>query len=130
MSWFGNKRKPLRTDPIDLLTGTAVKTEKGYYYIKSGARIPMPTQAVVDSWNFNRIVEVSEAALVKYPVLSTLGFRDGTLLFCIADGRYYLVANRKRHLITSPTTLSDHGLVTGDAVVVSQEELDLHKEAN
>jgi hypothetical protein len=73
------------------------------------------------------IVDTTEAALAKYPVAVTrCGFRDGTLLNNIADGRMYLVsAGRLRHVV-NPAVLDRLGNPT--AMVVSDAEINMMKQ--
>jgi hypothetical protein len=74
-------------------------------------------------------VDTTEVALSNYPVAySKAGFRDGTLLNNIADGRLYLVsAGRLRH-ITSPAVLERLGATRDDAMTVSDAEINLMKQ--
>lgn len=112
---------------IDLLSGTAIKTEKGYFYIKNSIRMSIPSKTVVDSWRFYRIVKTSEAAVKHYPVVGKLGFRDGTLIWCIADAKFYLIESNKLVHVVDPQTIKNHGLRRTDAYIVSKSERDLHR---
>lgn len=128
------KRKPpLRTEPLTLHSGSVVKTEDGYFFITKSkigvtTRRRIPTYRVLQSWNFARIIECAESAVAHYPILGKLGFRDGTLIRTLFENRLYIIADRKRHPVTSPEALADHGLTLEDAILVSEEEADLHKE--
>ena len=113
----------------NLLSGTAIKTEKGVFYIKNNARLIIPNRRVLSSWRFYRVTKVNESEVSHIPVVGKLGFRDGTLLFCIADGKYYMVSNNMTHHITSPDTIREHGLKRRDALVVSKAEISLHRRA-
>lgn len=111
---------------LSLLSGTAVKTEKGYFYIKNNVRRPFPTRRVFKSWGFYKAVKAKEDQLKNYPIVGPLGFRDGTLIYCIADATYYIISNNKRVKIDSPDTIREHGLSMLDALWVSKAERDLH----
>jgi len=115
--------------PLTLLTGTAVKTEKGTFYVKNGVRVRIPTRRVLDSWRFYRVVKATEEQVAHYPIAGKLGFRDGTLIFCIADANYYIISGGKLHHITDPDTIKAHGLRARDAYWVSKAERDLHRRA-
>ena len=112
-----------------LLNGTAVRTEKGAYYIKNGKRMVIPSRSVLKSWRFKRVAKYTEADLSHYPVFGKLGFRDGTLIYCMGDALYYIIAGNKRYLVDGPGMLKDHGLKMRDAFIVSKKERDLHGEA-
>lgn len=136
MNWFKKKpkqtpRPTLPSKPVEYPTGIAVRNEVGSYYRihSDGKRYRIPTRAILDSWLFTFVVDTTEAALKNYPIaLTKIGFRDGTLLNNIADGRLYLVsAGRLRH-VTSPAVLERLGATRDDAVTVSDAEINLMKQ--
>lgn len=133
MRLWSKKTPPTRAElpqtPQVYPTGICVKTEKGAYLInKDGKRYRIPTKAILDSWSFPLVVDTSEAALVKYPVAVTkLGFRDGSLLNNIADGKMYLVSGSVLRHITDPAVLARLGVTKGDAVTVSDDEINIMK---
>lgn len=116
-------RAELPTEPVLYPSGICVKTEKGAYLIqKDGKRYRIPTQAILDSWSFPFVVDTSEAALEKYPVgILKVGFRDGSLLNNIADGRMYLVSAGKLRHIIDPAVLDRLG--NPEPRVVSDTEI-------
>lgn len=117
--------------PLHLLSGTPIKTEKGTFYIKNGVRMIVPTRRVAKSWRFRKIIKTTEEAVSHYPIVGKLGFRDGTLLYCIADHNYYIVSNNKLVHVESPDVITDHGLNwVKDAVWISKAERDLHGRAS
>lgn len=123
-------RAELPTEPVTYPSGICVKTEKGAYLIqKDGKRYRIPTKAILDSWNFPLIVDASEAALANYPVgVLKVGFRDGSLLNNIADGRLYLVsAGRLRHIV-DPAVFDRLGINHLMATVVSDAEIQMMKQ--
>lgn len=119
--------KELPNHPVSYPAGFCVKTHKGHYLInKDGKRYRLPTQRIVDSWSFPHIIETTEVALSNYPVAVTkLGFRDGSLLDNIADGKLYLASGNKLRHVTSPDVLETLGLNVGDALIVSDAEISL-----
>jgi hypothetical protein len=124
------KSQPLLpTQPVSYPIGTAVKTEKGYFYIKtSNRRLRIPSQRVLDSWKFHRVVETTEVAVTNYKISGRMGFRTGSLLYNLATGKMYLLENNELRHIESPDFLELIGAVYDDAVVISDEETKLHDE--
>lgn len=120
-------RSSLPTTPIVYPHGTAVKTERGYFLIRSGKRYHLPTDRIVLSWSFPRIVETSEAAVAAYKVVAKLGFRDGSLIHNISDGRIYLVSNNERRTIKSPDALTRIGASRSQPTLVSEYEAQLQR---
>lgn len=125
--WRGNSLKT--TDKFTPLSGTVIKTEKGYYYVKNGQRRPITSRAVLNSWRFYKIAKTTEEAVNHLPVTAKLGFRDGSLLWCIADGKYYLVSNGQLHHVQDPDEIKRHGMRFTDAIIVSASQRDLHVRA-
>ena len=116
-------RASLPSEPVEYPSGICVKTEKGAYLIqKDGKRYRIPTKAILDSWSFPFVVDTSEAALAKYPVgILKVGFRDGSLLNNVADGRMYLVSAGKLRHIVDPAVLDRLG--NPEPRVVSDAEI-------
>lgn len=113
------------TKPTKFLPGTVLHTEHGYFLVQKLTRVEIPEQ-VLNSWNFDHIVEASESA-VKAPVLGKLGFRDGTLLHC--GGEFYIVSDRKAVRLRQPDVeIPRHGLSVTDALAISESDLTLHRE--
>lgn len=121
------QKKTLPTSPVVYPHGTAVKTEKGYFLIRDNKRYYLPTQRIVDSWSFPRIVETSEAALSRYRVAAKLGFRDGSLIYNLGDGKIYLVSNNERRHVKSPEALERIGASVKSPVLVSDYEANLQR---
>ena len=55
-----------------------------------------------------------------------LGFRDGTLIKNISDGKIYLISQNKRRHVTDPDTFSKYGLDRNSVVEVSDMETNMH----
>ena len=110
----------------NLLSGTALSTERGWFYVKNGKRMVIPSRKVLNSWRFKKVVKHLEDDVSHLPVVGKLGFRDGSLLFCIADASYYIVTGNKLFKIVDPQTLKDHGLKITNAIWVSRSERDYH----
>lgn len=106
---------------MNIPAGFCIRTELGHFYTRTKDRLTIPTRRVLKSWNFN-ILKVREED-VTLPIKGTLGFRNGTAIENIADGKKYVVSNNKLLLITDPDVIKPLRL---KFIVVSQREIDLH----
>ena len=105
-------------------SGLIAHTEKGYFYIKGNKRFKFVSDKAKDSW-YLPIVETSEAMLVNYSSAGVLGFRDGTLIHDISDGRMYLISDSKRRHIVDPDVLE---WLDSEIIKVGQKEIFVHPE--
>lgn len=124
--------RPSRTTQSNLITsqtnfpsGIAVKTDKATYWIKDGKRFKLISDRAATSWLFTT-VNATEAALSGIKLVGKLGFRDGTLIKNIADGKLYLISQNKRRHIKSPDIFDRYGLDRSRVVEVSEDETDMH----
>lgn len=113
------------SQPTNFPSGLAVKTEKATYWIKDGKRFRLISDRAANSWMFTT-VNATEAALSGTKVVGKLGFRDGTLIKNISDGKMYLVSQNKLRHITSPDVFERYGLDRSKMIEVSAEEIDAH----
>lgn len=111
---------------VPLISGMFYKTEKGYFYIKSNKRYRVFSDRCFDSWSVEAI-ETSVDNLLYIPYAGILGFRDGTIIHNLSDGKMYIVADNKKTHLTNPD-LFPKGWIEQKKIIVSQEEADLHKE--
>ena len=122
-------KKKIKLDPISLPTnfpsGIAVKTEKSTYWIKDGKRFRLISERAAKSWSFPTVL-ATENAVLQMKVSGKLGFRDGTLIKNIADGKMYLVSQNKRRHIVSPDTFTKYGLDRSTMIEVSDLEAGMH----
>lgn len=105
---------------------TFVRTENGTFLIKEKTRVRVTTQRILDSWSVS-VVEAEESAVRHYPITGKLGFRDGTLINNLGDGKIYLVSKNERRQITSPDAFEKYGLDQSKMIWVSREEANLQK---
>jgi len=120
-------QRNLPNKPTVYPLGTVVSTERGYFYLKSNSfRLRISSKQVLDSWKFHRIVETSEKAVSNYRIMNKLGFRQGSLIYNIADGKMYLIEDNKRRWITSPDALERINASKDEALTVSNEDIKLH----
>jgi hypothetical protein len=119
----------LAQTPTKYPNGTFIETEKGYFYILSPSkRLRITHKRVLESWAPPRVVQTTEAAVVKYRVGSKLKYRNGSLIHNLADGKMYLVEDGNRRHITSPDVLERVGATWRDVTRVSLAEINLHPE--
>lgn len=114
------------TSKTDYPSGVAIETEAGVFYVRGGKRYRIPTDRIRDSWAFVQIVPSTEAAAKHLKVAGTLGFRDGTHVVDVTDGRNYLISDNKKRLIVDPDVWTNLGLKPELRVWASQYEVNLH----
>lgn len=130
MKLFKTKPTPskLPTEPQVYPVGSAVRTESNIYYIKDEkTRMRIPSESVLNSWNFHRVITSNEVSLKNYRVLGKLGFRSGSLIHNVADGKIYLVEKNKLRHIQSVEVFDLIGAGRDEAVTVSLTDIQLHE---
>jgi ribosomal protein S4E len=113
------------SSPTNFPSGIAVKTDKDTYWIKDGKRYRLISDRAATSWSFTT-VNATEAALTGFKVAGKLGFRDGSLIKNIADGRIYLVSQNKLRHIVDPDSFTKYGLDRSKVIEVSEAEVSAH----
>ena len=113
------------SQPTNFPSGLAVKTDKGTYWIKDGKRYKLISDRAAQSWCFTT-VNATEAALSGIKLVGKLGFRDGTLIKNIADGKMYLVSQNKLRHIVDPDIFDRYGLDRSNLIEVSESEIKAH----
>lgn len=119
--------KPLVDVKTNYPSGLFVDTGDAVYYIKGGTKFKCFTYRVFLSWNAEPVFGTLES-LGGFINGGSLGFRDGTLIHNISDGRMYLVSANKRRHITSPDVFDRYGLNRERVIEVSDAETRLHAE--
>ena len=122
---FKNTQIALITVPTNFPSGIAVKTENAVYWIKDGKRYKLISSRAAESWNFIT-VNATESALSLIKLIGKLGFRDGTLIKNISDGKIYLISQNKRRHVVNPDSFSKYGLNRNCIVEVSEMETNMH----
>lgn len=126
MRLFKNTKSTLIiSQPTNFPSGLAVKTDKATYWIKDGKRYRLISDRAAKSWSF-ATVNATEAALSGIKLVGKLGFRDGTLIKNIADGKMYLVSQNKLRHIVDPDIFDRYGLDRSNLVEVSETEINAH----
>lgn len=116
------KKKPKVMAPL-IPSGLIAHTEKGFYYVKGAKRFKFVSDRARKSWNLPEIKTV-EAVLSKIPVSGLLGFRDGSLLKDISDGKIYLISDNRRRHVVDPDVLE---WLDYDVVEVGEKEISIHQ---
>lgn len=119
------QQQKIVSSPTSFPSGIAVRTEKNVYWIKDGKRFRLISERATESWAFT-IVHATEAALSGSKIVGKLGFRDGTLIKNIADGKIYLISQNKRRQIVDPDTFDRYGLNRSKTIEVSESETNMH----
>jgi hypothetical protein len=125
MKLFKNTQIHLIIPPTNFPSGIAVKTEKATYWIKDGKRFKIVSDRAEKSWSFTT-VNATEGSLINIKLVGSLGFRDGTLIKNIADGKIYLISQNKRRHIIDPDSFTKYGLDRSKVVEVSESETNMH----
>lgn len=82
----------------------------------------------MDSWSYDPIPCDFEK-ISSIPYAGILGFRDGTIIHNLADGKIYIVSDNKRMHIKTPDIFPE-GWIDAMKIVVSDKEANLHKDGN
>ena len=114
------------SQPTNFPSGLAVKTDKATYWIKDGKRYKLISDRAVKSWMFTT-VNATEAALSGIKLVGKLGFRDGSLIKNIADGKMYLVSQNKLRHVVDPDVFNRYGLDRSNIIEVSELEIKAHE---
>lgn len=122
------KKKQLATitSPTIIPSGLSVKTEKAIYWVKDGKRYKVISDRAAKSWSFT-VVNATEQAVSTMKVVGKLGFRDGTLIKNIADGKIYLISQNKKRHIVDPDSFDRYGLDRKSIIEVSESEANMHQ---
>ena len=116
----------LITSPTNFPSGIAVKTDKAIYWIKDGKRFRLISDRAAESWKFTT-VNATESAVSGMKLVGKLGFRDGSLIKNIADGKMYLLSQNKLRHIIDPDSFTKYGLDRSWIIEVSDNEINAHE---
>lgn len=120
------RRQRINKNPI-VPSGMVAQTEKGHFYIKGDKRFKFISDRARKSWCLHE-VKTSESALSSIKIAGIVGFRDGTLIKDISNGRMYLIVDNKKRLVVDPDYLAELGLNRKDAIWVSKKEASFQKD--
>ena len=105
-------------------SGLIALTEKGYFYIKGKKRFRFISDRAMLSWSLP-IVQTKESIMASYPPSGVLGFRDGSLVQDVSDGKIYLISDNKRRHVIEPNVLEWAG---SEVIKAGQKEISVHEE--
>jgi hypothetical protein len=94
------------------------------FLLKEKTRVRIISERILKSWSV-RLVPTTEEAVKHYQITGKLGFRDGTLINNMGDGKIYLISQNKRRQITSPDAFEKYGIDKSQMIWVSAEEAKL-----
>lgn len=114
----------------DFPHGVCIKTESGYFYVNGKTIKPIPNKRVFESWSFPLVIDAHSSSLAAFTKASPLGYRDGTLIRDISDGKLYLVSKRVLRHIVSPDALAMLGKERSDAVWAAHDEVLIHEKGD
>jgi len=118
---------PLITSPTNFPSGIAVKTDDATYWIKDGKRFKLISDRAEKSWQFVT-VRATESSLSGIKLAGKLGFRDGSLIKNIADGKIYLISQNKRRHIVTMDIFDKFGFDKSTIIEVSEAETNMHEQ--
>jgi hypothetical protein len=95
-----------------------------FYYIKGNKRFKFVSERAMKSWCLP-VLKIDAAFLNRLMSGGTLGFRDGSLVQDISDGKIYLISDSKRRHILNPDVLE---WFEADMIKASQKEILIHTE--
>jgi hypothetical protein len=108
------------------ISGMFYATEKGYFYIRSNKRYKVYSDRCFESWS-SAAIDTDFSNVSGIPYAGILGFRDGTIIHNLADGKMYIVSDNKRLHIKTPDAFPE-GWIEANKVLVGDNEINLHKE--
>ena len=105
-------------------SGLIAHTDKGYFYIKGEKKFRFISERAMHTWSLP-IIKTNDNMLNKLVTAGTLGFRDGTLVQDISDGKMYLISDSKRRHILDPDVLE---WMNTEVIKAGQKEILVHTE--
>ena len=121
---FQKKQQPLKEYSPIVPSGLIAHTESGYFYINGNKKFKFISERSVASWGLP-IIKTIDKQLNKLVLTGTLGFRDGTLVKDISDGKIYLISDSKKRHIVEPDVLE---WLNSEIIEIGQKELFVHDE--
>jgi hypothetical protein len=109
---------------IPLTSGIVVRSNGITYLVKKNKLFRIYSQRCVDSWGLP-VHDVPAKDIAGYQGGGVIGFREGSLVQNMVDGKIYLISDNKRRLVTDPDTLNNLQI---PVVLVSESEINLHDE--
>ena len=113
--------------PLSYPSGVAVFDGTNTYFIKNNKKYRIVSERALKSWGFS-VWYGSPESLSKTPLGGILGFRDGSVIKDVSNGKIYLVVNSMKQHITTPDFFTKFGIDRDNIIEVSAKEAELHKD--
>ena len=113
--------------PIKYPSGISVQVGDEYYYVKTKSLYKFISKRAAESWG-TPLAQGNYVNISEYPIAGLMGFRDGTLIKNVSNGKIYLVSGSKRRLVTDPDVVDWYGLNLDDVILVSDKEASAHSD--
>jgi hypothetical protein len=120
------QKSPSKNYSPSVPSGLIAQTEKGYFYIKGSKKFKFVSDRAMLSWTLP-VIKTTDDKISGIPTSGLLGFRDGTLVKNIADGKIYLISDSKRRHITDPDVLE---WLDTEIVRAGEKEISIHPEGD
>lgn len=131
--WGKAKPEPTVSEPplqpLQYPSGITVQVDEDFYYVKGDKLYKFVSRRAAESWG-TPVAQARLANIAHYAQAGLMGFRDGTLIQDVSDGKIYLISGSKRRLVTDPDVVDWYGLNLSDAVLVSVKEASAHSDGD
>jgi hypothetical protein len=107
-------------------SGLIAQTEKGYFYVKGTKKFKFVSDRAMSSWALP-VIKTTYDKISSIATSGLLGFRDGTLVKNIADGKIYLISDSKRRHVTDPDVLE---WLNTEIIKAGEKEISIHPEGD
>ena len=122
------RKKPIKItkDAPFVPSGLIGSNAGNFYYVKGNKRFKFVSERAMKSWCLP-VLNVDAKFLNSLSSGGILGFRDGTLVENVADGKIYLVSDNKLRHITEPDILE---WLDTEIVKVGEKEISAHTQGD